>query len=121
MSTRREAFVPCYGLAEATLAVASLGLYRKLLKQACLLKTRDYLARGLPMVYGYDDVDLPNGAPFALQVPNSAALLDMEAVIAFAARMAEAPGMRDEVRAFAERSLDWSAKLRQMQEFASRL
>ncbi|MBM4776215.1 MAG: glycosyltransferase family 4 protein [Archangiaceae bacterium] len=106
---------------EATLAVASLGLYRKLLRQACLLKTRDYLARGLPMIYGYDDVDLPNGAPFALQVPNSAALIDMEAVIAFAARMAEAPRMAYDVRAFAERSLDWSAKLRQMVEFASTL
>lgn len=107
--------------AQATLAVASLGLYRKQLREACLLKTRDYLARGLPMVYGYDDVDLPSGAPFALKVPNSAELLDMEAVIAFAARMAESPDMSATVRAFAESSLDWSAKLRQMSEFAKSL
>lgn len=107
--------------AEATLAVASLGLYRKLLRQACLLKTRDYLARGLPMVYGYDDVDLPNGATFALKVPNSAELLDVAGIIDFAVRMSKAEDMSGQIRRFAEESLDWSAKLKRMVEFAERL
>lgn len=107
--------------AQANLAVASLGLYRKKLRQACLLKTRDYLARGLPVVYGYDDVDLPPGLPFALQVPNSPQLLDIDELIAFAERMASGEGVVDEIRSFAQKKLDWSTKLSHLVDFAETL
>jgi hypothetical protein len=106
---------------KANLAIASLGLYKKKLRQACVLKVRDYLARGLPIVYGYDDVDLPQGAPFALQVPNSEALLDVDAIIQFASMMSSSEGMADEIRAFAQKKLDWSTKLSLLVEFARSL
>ncbi len=36
-------------------AIGTMGLYRKNLKEACPLKTREYIAMGLPIIIGYND------------------------------------------------------------------
>jgi hypothetical protein len=40
------------------------------MQEACPLKTREYLAYGLPVVIGYKDTDFPRGEDFLLQLPN---------------------------------------------------
>lgn len=107
--------------AKANLAVATLGLARKNLRQACSLKTREYVARGLPVVLGYDDVDLPMDLPTVHRVPNSEALLDVDQLVDFAARMTGRGDVAGELRRFAEERLDWSHKLTRLVEFAQSL
>ena len=53
-------------------AIGTLGLYLKDMEEASPLKTREYLACGLPAIIGYDDTDFPDGASFLLQIPNRA-------------------------------------------------
>jgi glycosyltransferase involved in cell wall biosynthesis len=105
----------------ANLAVGSLGAFRKQMKQGCALKLREYVARGLPFIYGYDDVDIPTNAPFALRVPNDESLLDVETIEEFARRTSQEPGMSRSMRDFAEEKLDWAVKLRQLVSFAETL
>lgn len=57
-------------LAEADCALGTLALYRAGMSEASPLKTREYLAYGLPVIIGYQDTDFPNGADFLLQIPN---------------------------------------------------
>lgn len=57
-------------LADADVAIGSLGLYRDRLEEASPLKVREYLARGIPTIIGYRDTDFPDGAPLILRVPN---------------------------------------------------
>lgn len=57
-------------LAEADVAVGTLALHRKGMAEACPLKVREYLARGLPTVIGYDDTDFRTPPWFLLQLPN---------------------------------------------------
>jgi len=58
-------------LRSADVAIGTLGLYSKKMEEACPLKVREYLARGIPTIIGYIDTDFPEPAPFLLQVPNS--------------------------------------------------
>jgi len=57
-------------LAQADVALSTLALHRKGLDEACPLKTREYLAAGVPVITAYLDTDFPNGAPFLLRLPN---------------------------------------------------
>jgi len=52
-------------------AIGTLALHRKGMNEACPLKTREYLALGLPVIIGYNDTDFPDGAPFLLRLPNT--------------------------------------------------
>lgn len=103
---------------DATLAVSSLGLFRAGLAQACVLKTREYVARGIPFVYGYDDVDIPHDARFALRVANDTSDLPMAAIFAFAEAVSKSPDIANEMRVFAESKLDWRRKMRMFHSFA---
>lgn len=54
----------------ADVAIGTLALHRKGMDEACALKTREYLAYGLPIILAYQDTDFFNGAPFLLKLPN---------------------------------------------------
>ena len=58
-------------LTQADAAIGSLAAHRKGMDEACPLKTREYLAFGLPVIAAYRDTDFPEGAPFLLQLPNT--------------------------------------------------
>ncbi|MNO16708.1 hypothetical protein D3C76_63950 [compost metagenome] len=55
---------------QADVAIGSLALYRKKMKEASPLKVREYLAYGLPVINGYVDTDFKEQVPFILQIPN---------------------------------------------------
>lgn len=58
-------------LANADVAISSLALHRKQLEEASPLKSREYLAFGLPLVVAYADTDLDGmGCDFLLKIPN---------------------------------------------------
>lgn len=103
----------------ATLGVSSLGLYTNHMSEACTLKSREYVARGLPFVMGYADPDLPTDTPFVLRVPNDPSPIDVAAVVAFARRISVEPRMAERIREYACQHLDWAPKLRRLHEFAT--
>jgi hypothetical protein len=56
---------------QADIAIGSLGLHRKMMKEASPLKVREYLANGIPVILGYRDTDFPDDiTPFILELPN---------------------------------------------------
>ncbi len=52
------------------IAVGSLALFRNNMEEACVLKVREYLKAGLPVIIGYNDVDIDH-FPFVLRIGNS--------------------------------------------------
>ena len=58
-------------LAEADVGVGTLALHRKSMNEACPLKVREYLAVGLPVLYGYGDPDADGLGPYALRIANT--------------------------------------------------
>jgi len=105
----------------AHLGISTLAFFRTGLRQAAVLKTRDYIARGLPSVIGYDDVDVAPDCPFVLQIPSDDTPVSIDALFDFAARVSAIPGLPATMRAFAESVLDWRVKVPTFSAFASEL
>jgi len=76
-------------LDRSDVALSTLALYRKQMAEACPLKAREYLARGLPVLGAYHDTDFPAGAPFLCELPACANSLrdNWRTVDAFVHRM----------------------------------
>jgi len=70
----------------ADLGLGCLALHLKGLNEACPLKTREYLAAGLPVIVGYTDSDFPQGAPFMLNLkaPEQNVRCNVQPIIDFA-------------------------------------
>lgn len=57
-------------IARADVGVGTLALHRDGMREACPLKTREYLAAGLAVISAYRDPDFPPGTPFVLELAN---------------------------------------------------
>lgn len=57
-------------MARADVAIGTLALHRKAMREASPLKVREYLAYGIPAVIGYRDTDFLNGSDYLLALPN---------------------------------------------------
>ncbi|MDR6553877.1 glycosyltransferase [Paenibacillus qinlingensis] len=57
---------------QADIAIGTLALHRKNMKEASPLKVREYLAYGIPVIVGYHDTDFQDNPPFILELPNEA-------------------------------------------------
>jgi hypothetical protein len=58
-------------LARADVAIGTLALHRKNMREACPLKVREYLGHGIPTVIAYEDTDfLDEGQWYLLRLPN---------------------------------------------------
>jgi glycosyltransferase involved in cell wall biosynthesis len=58
-------------LARSDVAISTLALERKGMSEACPLKSREYLAYGLPLIAAYKDPDFPTAGDFILQIDGS--------------------------------------------------
>ena len=66
-------------------AIECLGCHRKGIDRSSSLKSREYLAKGMPFVYsGEIDVFLEDPVDFCLKVPADESPVDIEELVAFA-------------------------------------
>lgn len=107
-------------LGSCHLAIGSLALHRIGMAEACALKVREYTARGLPFVIGYDDPDLPDHLPWVYRVPPNESPIEIDQLISFAKSTTEFPFLAKKMRTYAEKKLSWDVKMRQLLEFVSR-
>jgi glycosyltransferase involved in cell wall biosynthesis len=103
------------------IAVGSLGLHRIGLKEASILKAREYCARGIPFIYGISDPDFPPDFPYILHLPADESPIDIEQVLAFAREICADLGHPEKMRRYAEEHLDWSVKMKSLKGFLETL
>lgn len=97
------------------IGISTLALHKKHLMEASTLKTREYIARGLPFIYAYTDPDLnEESKEFALEFPNDDSLIDMEKVIEFAKKALEDTYLPQKMRKYAEDYLDYEVKMKKL-------
>jgi len=102
-------------------AVGTLALHKKNMRQACPLKVREYAARGIPFVIAYDDVDISPDWPLCLRFPADDSPLDMEKLVDWAGRVLRDNGSSPEVRRYAETRMDWKIKMADLKDFLERM
>jgi len=99
--------------------LGTLSLYINGLTEASPLKSRQYLAHGLPIIYAYDDTDLDGTEDFTLKIKNTPQNIDddFEKIKKFVLRVYKNDNLRVEARSFAENVLDVSVKEKKRIDF----
>lgn len=94
------------------IGIGTLSLYEKSMEEASPLKTRQYFAHGLPVIYAYRDTDMEEDVPFVLKLPNQKDNVteNIEKIKKFILTVHGDNEMRQMARNFAEKNLDVSVK-----------
>ena len=106
----------------AHLGIGALGIHRKGLTEASVLKLRDYAARGLPFIMSGKDPDMDN-APgiqhYLYRVTLDETPLNINHIVEHTQKMyAKHPdSMRSDLKKFAEEKLDMSIKMKELTAF----
>ncbi len=95
---------------QCDIGIGTLSLYKKGLTEASPLKTRQYLACGLPLIYAYNDTDIPDDVEFGLKLENSEENLDYKKIEKFVQGVFNNKSISLEAREFAEEILDYDKK-----------
>lgn len=110
---------PCYGdrlnalFDLCDVGISSLAAFRNGAERLYSLKLREYLARGLPVLYAADDPALetdPTAKVFCMVIPNDESIPDWESVLRFAQQTREQPALPQTIRAFAETHFTWESQ-----------
>jgi glycosyltransferase involved in cell wall biosynthesis len=121
-STQGEALDSLYN--QADMAVSSLGCYKKGVNRLSALKTRECLAKGLPMVTGCDvDVFLGTDYLYYVQFPNDASSIDIDKVVKFYDGVIATQDRTEVIRAirdFARRTVDMSVTMQPIVDYILR-
>jgi len=99
------------------IGIGTLSLYKTGLTEASPLKTRQYLACGIPMIYGYKDTDLNDDTSFSLQLENTKDNLDYKKIKDFIDKTVNKYEIKEEARKFSKEILDYSVKEKRRLEF----
>lgn len=100
------------------MGISTLSLYENDMDEACPLKTRQYLAQGVPVIGGYRDSDIEN-EDFFLQLPNTVKNIEesIERIIAFVRQAFGNAELRCRARQFAHHKLNAQNKEKQRLAF----
>jgi glycosyltransferase involved in cell wall biosynthesis len=105
---------------KANIAVSSLGTHRIGLYLGSFLKTREYLARGLPMIASTRIDILPSDFKYCLYFPEDESAINIEHIVAFYTNLLNnqtIPEMIKEIRQFAEENCDISKAMQLVIEY----
>lgn len=97
-------------ISQCDIGISTLSLYKKYLTEASPLKSRQYLACGLPLIYAYRDTDIPNDVNFGLKLENSEGNLDYQRMELFIQKVFKNKDVAIEAKKFAEETLDYAKK-----------
>jgi len=103
----------------SNLAVSSLSLHKKSLKEASPLKSREYMQRGIPFIYAYYDTDISNSAisNYFIKIKNDDSIINLEKVVHFLEKMGDSKEITNKITAFAKNELSWGKKLKSLENF----
>ena len=109
------------------IGVGTLGIETSFLEEACTLKVREYWARGLPFILGYNDTDLMNNlemSPFYLKVviENTIRLsFSLQRVVDFAKKVYAIPNYTEQMRENAMHTIHYAIKAQETAAFLKSL
>lgn len=102
------------------IAIASLGLHRINLKEGSILKTREYLSRGLPLILAYTDIDIEGQTdiqPYVFRVPADESNINLGSLVQFYKSLQSIGDYKKVIRAYAEGKVDMNLKMLELMRF----
>lgn len=102
------------------LAVASLAWHRVGVQRHSNLKTREYIARGIPFLYAGIDDQLPDDFEYAYKVSSDEMPIDAEALLKFANKISLDEHCSVKMRNYAVQRMNWSIVMMPVIEYIKR-
>lgn len=93
------------------IGLGGLAAFKQGIKIGSALKNREYCAKGIPFIIGYDDTSFSKDLPFYYQVSNDESLLDIEKIIEWYKNLKVTP---EEIRKYAEDNLTWDKQMKKV-------
>lgn len=95
------------------IAIGSLGMFRSKMEAASPIKTKEYCARGIPIVLGYEDLAFSEKLDFIYRVPNDESSIDVYKIIEFYKDYILKKD-KDDMREYARQYLTWDLQFEKM-------
>ena len=99
------------------IGIGTLSVYKKSLNEATPLKTREYVARGFPIIVGYTDTDIVNHSEFEMycyQVPNNDSVINMDSLFQFVESVYKDTNHPEKIRSLAFKYMDAKVKMKEL-------
>ena len=93
------------------IAIGSLALYKIGIKSLAPIKLREYCARGIPLIYGYDDISFSDDDYFVYRVPNDSSMIDVNGIVDFYNKMYDGRDFVKDMRQYSALHLTWETIL----------
>lgn len=103
----------------AHIGTGNLCLFRKNLFEGSVLKNREYIARGLPVLYAMDDLDFDTTeiAQYAHKIPNSNEIIDLPRLLDWLAGLyKDNPHLSENMHSVASKVLGFNAKMKKLKD-----
>lgn len=95
---------------ESDLGIGALAHHRIGLYAGSSLKTKEYFAKGLPFIYGWDEPAFDNTYPYAMQIKLNKEPIDINAVLEFYDGIKNDKNMLSSMREFARENYSWTTQ-----------
>ena len=99
------------------IAIGSLGFYKIGLQSNAPIKLREYCARGIPFIYGYEDTSFNEENHFAYRVSNDATPVDIREIINFYEIMYNEKDFIRDMRKYTLLNFTWDKVLQPVVEY----
>ncbi len=102
------------------LGISTMALHRKGLNELATLKTREYLVRGIPFIYGYIDPDIemhPAIKKYCLQISNDDVLIDFNLIEKFLFDIYKDKNHAEVMNEWSKNHLDWKVKMENLKVY----
>lgn len=100
----------------ADIAVGSLGMFRKNMTTNSSIKTKEYCARGIPIILGSEDLAFQGELDFIHRVPNDESNICVDEIVAFYGKY-QKRGSSTQIREYAKEYLTWDKQFEKLYEF----
>lgn len=105
---------------EADIAVGTLAMYKVNIISGSPIKLREYCARGIPFIYGYEDAGFTGEENYVLKVSNDSQPLDMIKIIDFYNRVKQHNFYAEDMRKYVSEKYTWDIILNQVLDYYMR-
>lgn len=106
------------------IGIGSLALHRMRLKEASVLKVREYIARGIPFIIGYEDTDLEGVvkfSPYYFKVTANEEPVDIELILKFCDNVLGIENYCEKLKEIGHPLVEYQPKINQLVEVFKKL
>ena len=115
----KEEIIPYYQKVDASFG--TLALFKKDMKEACPLKTRESLSYAKPIIYAYEDSDFSGNENWNLKLSPTDDIIDLEEIILFLEKVRENKNIEQEIEKYVKEKIEWGVKLKKLVSFIANL